>query len=137
MRFFSWASSGLTRPGLPSPTKMTPGRPITRWTASKWPVAATPGVTRHRPRRLSSAHAAAPVWPSALRYTDFWARLPKMMNATSTPSTTPSGISVYIANPPARTPIVTDTATMTMNAPIMYGSSRLSSLRWIWNACHS
>ena len=38
------------------------------------------------------AHAAAPVCPSALRYTDFCARRPKMMKATSAPSTTPSGI---------------------------------------------
>src|SRR6185312_14149247 len=137
VRFFSCASRGLTRLADPSPTKITPGRPITRCTASKWPVAATPGVTRHLPFRLSSAHAAAPVCPSALRYTDFCARLPKMMKATSAPSTTPSGIIMYPVKPPAMIPIATATATIRTNAPIMYGSSRLSSLRCIWNACHS
>src|SRR5882757_2326304 len=138
VRFFSCANNGFTRAAEPSPMKITPGLPITRCTASKCPVAATPGVTRHLPRMLSSAHAAAPVWPSALLYTDFCARLPKMMNATNAPSSTPSGISVTIVNVlPLNTPATTAAATISTNAPIMYGRSRLSSLRCIWNACHS
>jgi hypothetical protein len=60
-----------------------------------------------------------------------------MTNATNAPSTTPSGISVNIVNPPANTPATTEAATISTKAPIMYGSRRLSSLRWIWNACHS
>ncbi len=71
-------------------------------------------------------------------YTDFCARLPKMMNATRAPSTTPSGISVTIVKVlPLTTPATTAAITISANAPIMYGRSRLSSLRCIWNACHS
>ena len=45
-----------------------PGRPSTRCTASNCGVPATPAVTRQSPRMVSSAHAAAPGWPSTCRY---------------------------------------------------------------------
>src|SRR5690242_15831488 len=35
------------------------------------------------------------------------------------------------------TPKATEAPTITTKATIMYGSRRLSSLRWIWNACHN
>src|SRR5262249_16367492 len=34
-------------------------------------------------------------------------------------------------------PAVTEAPTISTNAPIMYGSRRLSSLRWMLNACHN
>ena len=36
---------------------------------------------------------------------------------------------MYVVNPPAKIPSATEPATISTNAPIMYGSSRLSSLR--------
>ena len=42
-----------------------------------------------------------------------------MMNATSAPSTTPSGIIVIMVSPPAHTPTATETATISTKAPIM------------------
>src|SRR5437763_1969896 len=42
-RRFSWPMSCRTRCGLPSPSRITPGRPITRWTMSIWVVAALAG----------------------------------------------------------------------------------------------
>ncbi|CFE40386.1 Uncharacterised protein [Mycobacterium tuberculosis] len=60
-----------------------------------------------------------------------------MTNATSAPSSTPSGIIVNMVNPPAHTPTPTDAPTISKKAPIMYGSRRLSSLRCRVNACHS
>src|SRR6202000_374818 len=59
------------------------------------------------------------------------------MNATSPPSTTPNGIRVIMVNPPAHTPTPTEAATISTKTPIMYGSSRLSSLRCRLNACQS
>ena len=60
-----------------------------------------------------------------------------MMNATSAPSITPSGIMVIMVNPPAQTPTPAEMPTISTKAPIMYGSRRLSSLRCMLNACHS
>ena len=67
----------------------------------------------------------------------FWARLVKMMNATSAPSITPSGIIVIMVNPPAHTPTPTETPTISTKAATMNGSRRLSCLRCKLNACHS
>ena len=52
-----------------------------------------------------------------------------MMNATSGPSITPSGIIVIMVNPPASTPTVDRDAHDRTKAPIMYGNRRLSCLR--------
>ena len=60
-----------------------------------------------------------------------------MMNITKPPSTTPSGMNVIAVNPPAHNPTATDTPTISTNAPSMYGNRRLSSLRWMLNACHN
>ena len=86
---------------------------------------------RHPPLapRFSNAHAAAPVWPSALRYTDFCARRPKMMNATKRAEDHAEQDQHVHRGAADSMPAVTDAATMITNAPIMYGSSRLSSLR--------
>jgi hypothetical protein len=54
-----------------------------------------------------------------LLYTDRCARRPKMMNATNAPSTTPSAGIVIRAKPPDHTPIATEMATISTNAPIM------------------
>ncbi|CFS23565.1 Uncharacterised protein [Mycobacterium tuberculosis] len=47
-----------------------------------------------------------------------------MTNATSAPSSTPSGIIVNMVNPPAHTPTPTDAPTISKKAPIMDGSRR-------------
>ena len=52
-----------------------------------------------------------------------------MMKATRPPSSTPNGITVIMVSPPAHTATATDTPTISTNAPIMYGSRRLSSWR--------
>ena len=50
----------------------------------------------------------------------------------------PSGISVTIVKMlPLKMPTATAAPTIRTNAPIMYGSSRLSSLRCMLNACHN
>src|SRR6516225_7085667 len=60
-----------------------------------------------------------------------------MMNVTKPPSSTPSGMIEIMVNPPANTPTATEMPTISTKAPIMYGSRRLSSLRWMSNACHN
>ena len=134
MRFFSWASSGFTRCGTPSPTRMTPGRPITRWTASSWAVPATAGVIRHLPRRLfCSDHAAAPGVPSACLYTDVCTRREKTIMAIMPPRIRPSGRVIHQTSPTS-SPRPTNTAAVPSRASSIQGISHLSDLRWILNA---
>src|SRR6478735_8925691 len=134
MRFFSWASRGFTRCGTPSPTRMTPGRPMTRCTASSWAVPVTAGVIRHLPRRLfCSDQAAAPGVPSACLYTEVCTRREKTIIASMPPRIRPSGRVIHQASPTNR-PRPTSTAAVPSSASSIHGINHLSDLRWSLNA---
>src|SRR3954454_20839128 len=135
VRFFSCASNDFTRCGAPSATRITPGRPITRCTASRWVVPTTPWLTRQAPRMLSSAHPAAPGWPSALEYTELCTRRPKIEMAMRRPTAMPSGRSTHSI--PKNSPMPNASAEASTIEPIINGSRSLSSRRCCWNACQS
>src|SRR5689334_22182353 len=84
---------------------------------------------------LSSAHPAAPGWPSALAYTELCTRRPKIDTAPSRPTAMPSGRSSHCI--PKNRPMPNASAAASTIVPIISGSSALSSRRWCWNACQS